>query len=529
LIGAAIDLFHNRQRQSMRDKSIYRSIDANAVASEDLLQQWCDQIGNAGLRGTASAAHERTIAWVEDELRRLPGLIVRTDEYDVLRWQPVPEGDLENAGGLRIINPDGSSGDIFVAGAVPYTLPAQRQGNLIHLPRGKSITPENARGKVVLLDFPHIPLPYDVLLANALHTSAGAAALRGEIFDRPGLADTILHHDLLAAGRAGAAGVVIAFDLPRDQIAGYFEPHKGTHYGVPAVFVGVDEREQLRPLAAAQSTVAEVTVHAQVAPSRTRNVFARLEGQTEERIVLVTHTDGNTWVQENGIAALLALAAYFAKLPIEHRRRTLEFAFTSAHLHISREGSLRYAQQLDREFDDGTVAFVFPIEHLGARELVPVPRQNGPSRRLEFTGASEPLLWAVGPSAALQQAVIDATKSRHLERVIVAPGFGPAQEGRVPRIVSFGGLGTNFHTHLLPTTSIITGPWSLWAPAFGRDAIDISQLRQQVLAAGDVVLNLDGVARDEIAGDYLKDRDARAAGASTGTDEEPPEVASSDP
>jgi hypothetical protein len=107
----------------------------------------------------------------------------------------------------------------------------------------------------------------------------------------------------------------------------------------------------------------------------------------------------------------------------------------------------------------------------------------------------------------------------------VAPGFGAAVEGQVPRIVSFGGLGTYFHVHLVPTTSVITGPWSLWAPSFGADAIDISVLRQQVLAAGDVVRALDTVPREQIAGGYLADRQARAAGAPVGVEDEMPETA----
>ncbi len=102
-------------------------------------------------------------------------------------------------------------------------------------------------------------------------------------------------------------------------------------------------------------------------------MHATLPGQSDERIVLVTHTDGNTWVQENGIAALLAIGQYVARLPLAERRRTIELTFTSAHLHISREGSHRYSAQLDREYDEGSVAFVFAIEHLGA----PRPQSRG--------------------------------------------------------------------------------------------------------------------------------------------------------
>ncbi len=267
-------------------------------------------------------------------------------------------------------------------------------------------------------------------------------------------------------------------------------------------------------------------MQADVRPVTTRNVHATLPGQTDERIVLITHTDGNTWVQENGIAALLAIGQYVASLPIEQRRRTVELTFTSAHLHISREGSHRYSAQLDREYEEGTIAFAFAIEHLGARDLNPVPRTDGPGRQLAFTRRRRAAALVRRPERG------DAARGRRrdhpvagLERVLVSPGFGAPVEGQVPQIVSFGGIGTPYHAHLVPTTSIITGPWSLWAPAFGADAIDIGLLRAQVLAAADVVRALDAVPRDAIAGGYLADRAARAAGATPGRDVEPPELA----
>ena len=49
---------------------------------------------------------------------------------------------------------------------------------------------------------------------------------------------------------------------------------------------------------------------------------------------------------------------------------------------------------------------------------------------------------------------------------------------------------------------MISGPWSLYDPVFGRKAIDFGQMRSQVLAAGDAILALDGLPRAQIAGDY---------------------------
>ncbi|HMK11404.1 MAG TPA: hypothetical protein VK461_07470, partial [Acidimicrobiales bacterium] len=396
----------------------------------------------------------------------------------------------------------------------------------VHIPRGQSISAEVAEGKVVLRDFPAFALPYDLLFGSHLHLSPDTDELRGQIWDRPGLANSVLHDDLLQAGEAGAAGLVFAFDLPREQLAGYFEPHMGTHYRVPAVFVGGDERDRLLDVAMRGADVA-VTVSAVVQTRVTRNVHATLPGQSDERIVLVTHTDGNTWVQENGVAALLAIGAYVAELPLEERHRTIELTFTSGHLHISREGSHRYSAQLDREYGNGTVACVFAIEHLGARALDPQPRGDASGRELVFGDEPEILLWCVGPSDAMRAAVIDAVEQRGLARVLVSPGFGAPVPGQVPPIVSFGGIGTPYNAHLVPTTSILSGPWSLWAPSFGASAIDIGWLREQALAATDVVRALDAVPREALAGDYLALRAARAEGATAGRDVEPPELAPS--
>ena len=277
-------------------------IDETDFASEAQLQQWCDHIGDAGFRGTGTAAHEGIIEWVEQSLGAIPGVTIRTDEYEILRWQPTPHGRLADAGTLRV---DGAP--VAIAGAVPYTLPTSNIAPLVYLPAGEAIGVDNAAGRVVLRDFPHIPVPYDALLGLGFHSTADCDDLRGQIWDRPGLADGILHDDLLAAGVAGAAGVIIAFDLPREQVVGYFEPHKGTHYRVPALFVGFDERDRLRQHAA-DGSVAEITVTAEVGTAPTRNVHATLPGRTSERIVLVTHTDGNTWVlQEPGASASVTI------------------------------------------------------------------------------------------------------------------------------------------------------------------------------------------------------------------------------
>jgi hypothetical protein len=466
-------------------------IDESAFASENELQRLNATIAGFGLRTTGSAAHRGLINWLERSVSRLPGIRTTSQGFEIKRWQPLA-GDLTVAGALTV-----GHQWIKVAGAIPYTRPAlASSGQLVYLPAPEPITAANSAGKVVLRDFPPADRGYTV--------------------------EPLLDKDLVDAAKAGAAGLVIAFDFPREQVKGYYDPHTGTHYGVPGVFVGVDEAIRLKQLAGSR---ASVSVLAHTDQASTRSLIATLPGRSKERIVFDTNTDGNTWVQENGNAGLLALAGYFSRLPQRCRARTIEFVFATGHLHRPTEGTEFYARKLDEQYDSGTVAFAFALEHLGTREYLAVPRENGPGRELKASGAAEFTGWFAG-SPQLAEAAITALTRRGLDRVAVLPGIDLPDPARVPPQCSFGGLGTLFHSHLIPSMAVISGPWSLWAPSFGRDAIDFARMRNQILAAGDTALALAAVPREQIAGPYLAYRQARAAGAPTCPHDLPPEEVS---
>jgi hypothetical protein len=450
------------------------TVDDRTFASVSKLRDLNAQVAGFGVRATGSPAHDRLISWLEHRVRRLPGLSVRSEHFAIQRWQPGP--------GFLV-----SNGVVPVAGAIPYSAPGLRSGELVRLPAGTPITAANARGKVVLRDFPAV--------------------------DRGYFAEPLLNQDMVDAGSAGAAGVVIAFPFPHEQVKGYWDPHLGTHYRVPGVFVGSDAALRLR--------VGERTTIGVLAgrfPASTRSLIATLPGLSSERIVIDTNTDGVGWVQENGTAGLLALAEHFARLPPRCRPRTLEFVFATGHLHRPAEGSEFRARALDAEYDRGSVAFAFVLEHLGTREFLPSAGSLRP------TGAAELSGWFAG-SPVLAQAASAALAGRAVDRTFVLPGSDVPVPGRAPPQCSFGGIGTHFHSHLVPTMAMISGPWTLWAPAFGAEAVDHERMRRQVLAAGDAITALGPVPREQIAGPYLDLRRSRAAGAPTCSHELPPEWA----
>lgn len=501
-------------------------IDAEQFASADQLRDLLAEWNDFGLRSPASEQHEAALEWLAGELAAVPGMQVEWDEYEIDRWQPTPEApgdtpgrDLAEAGKL-ILGTAGGPTDVPAIGAVPFSLPTGDAGitaPLVYLPPDQEITAANAAGRVVVRDIPHSTIPFAGFEIIGHHLTPDVPS-EGD-YDRPYL--RALDAMLTQAGIAGAAGLVLVWDAPTDQLRGYWDPHSGTRYRLPAVYLGNDQLPIVQE-AAASGASATIIVQAEWEPAPTRNLIATLPGQSRERIVINTNTDSVTWVQENGVIAALALARYLGDLPVECRPRDVQFALTTNHLGFSEDGTFRYGPELDAAFDEGTVAFVIALEHLGTREILPV----SPGGRLELTGEGEVFAWsAPEESPVLVEASIDAVERRGLTRTAVLKGVGVPTDEQVPSICSQGGLGTNFHGLLIPTIAGISGPWSLWAPSFGEDAIDFERFRDQTLALGDVALVLAGVPRDEIAGGYLEARQQRAAGAATCELPRPPAVA----
>ena len=476
-------------------------INASAFASKARLHQMTAKFNSFGPRILGSPAHNQAIAWLEGQARSI-GLRVHSTYFHPYTWLPRtrmkkgPGLDIGAAGAIRVRKQDGSILEVADAGAVHWSKPTSSKGEggpLVYLPADQQITAENAAGKVVIRDFRIGSIPFGVV--GSLLGLYQTPDLEGTTdYARPYLSPNI-HADQLDASAAGANGVIFVFDLPASQIRGYYDPHVGMIYRQPAVFVGRSQGERLKELAG-RGTSARVVVNANLARRKTRNLIARLPGQSNEKMVMVANTDGTSWVQENGVIGMLAFARYYAKLPLRCRPRTLELVFSSAHDSYRNDGMSPRHYPLDKK----RIAFGFAIEHLGTREVIPTG--EGTSRHLAFTGVADPALFGAGDSDALREAAVEATKRRNLPRTAVLKGLSVPNPDQAPSICSMGGLGNSFQPELVPTLAMISGPWSLYDPVFGEKAIDFGQMRKQVLAAGDTVLALDGLPRAEIAGEY---------------------------
>jgi hypothetical protein len=486
--------------------------DAALASAQELLAD-NRVMADLGRRPTGSPEQLRFIEWLEAGMGRLPGMQMGAIGYDIDRW-------IDGGATLRAASPGAPLGLVPLSGAVPYAAATPRRGvtgPLVHVPWGTALSAQDIAGKVVVRDAVPGTVPYAAFRAVSWFEWDPTGSLLADApgtyeRDFAGYNQRIIDLEEAAAGKAAA--VVFVHGFPRAQVAEHYAPYDGVAWKVPAVYVGVDEGERLKALAASNGT-ARVRLLAKQQRTPTRTVVATLPGASSERIVIESHTDGMNAVWDNGPIAMLALARYFAALPQACRPRTMQFVFTTAHLYQRLTGGAdrgggaeQIAKQLDEDYGNGTVAMAFALEHLGAREYEAVARPALPGRYLRQTGRNELNTLFVGESPFLVQQVIRAVVERDIARTFVMRG-ADAPTATVPPHNSYGGEGGAYQQHLIPTIALVTGPWTLYNPSFGMESIDGELMHAQTLLFADLIHALAGQPRELLGGGYLGYRAAR--------------------
>lgn len=490
-------------------------VDANVFATEAKLLQLAERQQSFGVRPTGSQSQKDYIDWLEAEMTAIPGIRTSSLEYDIDRYESVTTG--LTAGGASVP----------VAAPVPFARSTGAAGvtaPVVYLPSGTSITAANAAGKIVVRDLPTLSVPnalfFPPLLGWAVHDPGLTIPLLGsESLEAPAQSNA----DIAAAGAAGAVGVLMVSQLPHAQVEGMYAPYEGLPQALPAAYLGVDQGQQLKDALAARTlTSATLTVDARWTPTRTRTLLATLPGGEAKKIVVESHTDGTSALWDNGPLSMIEMARYLASLPVECRPRTVQFAFTTGHLYqhltgpdVREGGAGQLAAILDREYDEGKVAGVLVVEHLGARQYDAVARPGGlPGRQLVVNRSLSQLLWLpVTDGWPLRDMVKAAIQDRDVRRTAMLTGLDGADVTRVPHHCSFGGEGTPYVQHLLPTIAAIAAPKTLFLASFGTEAIDFGLMRRGTLAFTDMVLRMGTMSQADIAGDMTFMREQRARGA----------------
>jgi len=248
--------------------------------------------------------------------------------------------------------------------------------------------------------------------------------------------------------KARAAGLVVVYDLSPGAAFGLAQRSVYTadgKAGLGAAYINcptltLDRLNGARVVANAKAgKMATLTLTARFQSDTGKALIAYLPGRDygtpkDEQVLIATHTDAMSLIEENGGLGLLGIMAYFNRLPRSARPRTLALYFDCRHFMPGGEAS-------SPEFDYYTIhpdrlksiVATIGVEHMGGRQTIetgPGGNQYGySSARPEDGGVITSLMDVFNNNIWLVEAIARAATANHWPRVDVKSGDGPGVNG----------------------------------------------------------------------------------------------------
>jgi Peptidase family M28 len=199
----------------------------------------------------------------------------------------------------------------------------------------------------------------------------------------------------------GAAAIFVILAIP-GNLHTQFYPVGST---VPTFSLGMQDGLAIRDMIgrARNGAAPHVKLHLDVksVPGlKSSTVWGSLPGTSDESIYVIAHRDG--WFEGandngTGVATMIGLAEYFAKIPQAQRRRTIYFLGSTGHHDGTAETGAWLVQHKD-VFDK--TALIINCEHTAATEMI---LNNGAIQKSNFAST---LTWYVADNAKLQDIVV---------------------------------------------------------------------------------------------------------------------------
>ena len=280
-----------------------------------------------------------------------------------------------------------------------------------------------------------------------------------------------------------AAGALWVTQASYDRVAGLYTFGVPSIHQLPALYLDRHAGEKIIADAKAGKK-ATLRLVADVVPTETYQLVAYLPGKNygtpkDEKIYMITHTDGPSISQDDGGYGLLAVANYFSHIPQAERPRTIMFYFDCRHYMPGAERANPTNWMEDNENAwDGVVASV-GMEHLGQMEYSEngdVYKQTGLEEHSRLHAANNDLLLAMA---------IKAVKDNGLRRVSVEqvdrPGIHGRYQGR------WLGLGAGPRRRGLPAFATMGDMAAYWSTSAGIEAFNADHFVRQVATMAQLV------------------------------------------
>ncbi|MHB8512276.1 MAG: twin-arginine translocation signal domain-containing protein [Actinomycetota bacterium] len=430
------------------------SLNTNLLVTPAQLQQWEEFMVGLGSRYTASVPHHQYIAFVQNYLDQLPSVSTTIDKPQgpFPRW----EADFRNCT-LGIAEAGGSFTNLDVMSYFPYsgntsfldggalTAPLVDVGMGLPQDFAAGIATGSLKGKIGFLTMPRFRATAAAGYPNYYLDDPDHTMLPTQPWNTWAL--SILAPQALAtptlALQAGCAGLVIALEASTDCAIGQYISFLGAKLigdqvngatGLPILYVDYRTGELIRSRLSVigSTTTARMSLPATIEPNATTpELIAVLPAtqQTDEVVLITSHSDGISGSEENGPLGMLAIANYFAQKP--ERRRNLWFAFTGGHM-CGYTTDTNWFLNNHPDIVSNAVA-TMAIEHLGQRSFTDTPETN----TFSSDGYSEIGVSYVSQNPLLIESVTSCYATGGLQRAPVCngPGFGvsiPLFSARLP-------------------------------------------------------------------------------------------------
>jgi hypothetical protein len=182
-----------------------------------------------------------------------------------------------------------------------------------------------------------------------------------------------------------AAGIVIVYDLSPGMALGLVQRSVYTENGraglgttyINCPTLTLDRVNGAKVLTDAKAgKMATLTLRARFQRDTGKAIIAYLPGKNygtpqDEQVLLATHTDAMSLIEENGGLGMLGIMSYFNKLPKSARERTLIFYFDCRHFMPGAEASWpQYDYYNIHPEKLKTIVATVGMEHMGGRQTI---------------------------------------------------------------------------------------------------------------------------------------------------------------
>ncbi|KAK7053833.1 hypothetical protein R3P38DRAFT_2852415 [Favolaschia claudopus] len=471
-----------------------------------------DRLWQTTLRGPRWTGNDNqnTLTSLVTNSMKLAGLDVATLNYTLNRWDP-------QWWSLSIALTNGTTLGVRTTGYWPYsgnsglegvTAPVIDSGTLGLLPNQNvdpnslSIPAVPPAGAIMFFDNPSPTHNYSQpgygLLGTSRNIRASAIPELGNLTNPHWQATKTLNFTSLRA--MGIRAAISSWVHTSDEDAALqFLPNDGpvggdnALYDVPTLYVGNSTGEMIRGLIRENQIVsATVVLYAPSYSAPTQTVLGHLSGtaNTTDTIIIYTHSDGPSIVEENGPIILLAMAEYFAQhIPTIN----LDFVITTGHFSGHRLNESLWMEQ--RPDIVANAKFAIACEHFGAMEWKDQVSANKSTPPVyKATGKLEPMWTMANESKAsdeLHQLYLSAFAGTPdtLRMALIAP---LRLNGTRSMWYGVGGASELGHSNI-PTIGIIPQPDYLWTSMVdgGWSKLDIPTVVTQINVILRLVSSLD--------------------------------------